>query len=368
MRTEFKIGIAVGLFVAIVAVAYFVFSGDGEPGAAQDQGQRPRIDLTKDDGYNRLDDLAKQEIQPPPERETDTSGKSDVTPAVAPGGDGGQPATEPIANETGRDERLIPELTPLVTEQLPVIARAPDETGKEIFPVISPAGPPIEPTAAGGAEQTYVVVKGDAGFWAIAEKTYGDGRHWDLIARANPNADSNALRPGQKLKIPPKPKAPAVATLSPAEAGSIIESGGQKLYVVKAGDAGLWDIAEALYGKGKHWPLIAKANPNASSSALRPGTKLVIPPLSESRAPAPRAPSTDARGSLRTDASGRKIYIVKDGDAGFWAVSQAAYGEGKHWLLIARANPNAISSALRPGQKLLVPPLTDEGRTAPPPG
>lgn len=52
----------------------------------------------------------------------------------------------------------------------------------------------------------YVVRAGDAGFWAIAEKVYGDGRYWPLIAKANPSVDANALRPGQKLIIPPPPK------------------------------------------------------------------------------------------------------------------------------------------------------------------
>ncbi len=56
--------------------------------------------------------------------------------------------------------------------------------------------------------RTYTVKPGDAGFWGIAEKVYGEGRYWQLIARANPNTDSNALRVGQKLSIPPLRKAP----------------------------------------------------------------------------------------------------------------------------------------------------------------
>ena len=68
-------------------------------------------------------------------------------------------------------------------------------------------GPGVQVTNAGSGASVYVAQKDDLGFWSIAQKVYGDGKHWRLIADANPGVDVEKLRPGQKLKIPPLPKA-----------------------------------------------------------------------------------------------------------------------------------------------------------------
>jgi len=166
---------------------------------------------------------------------------------------------------------VIPSIreTPPVTPVIPSIRETP----------IMPFGPP-----APGAGGTYEVQKGDSGFWAIAAKVYGDGRQWTLIAKANPGMDSNALRPGAKLIIPPKPvtrtETPDAAGMVPGEI--VLSPSGQRQYVVKKGDSGFWAVSKAVYGNGKHWALIAEANPNADSNRLHPGDTLVIP----DRAPA----------------------------------------------------------------------------------
>ena len=139
--------------------------------------------------------------------------------------------------------------------------------------------------------------------------------------------------------------------------GLIVTPGGQSIYIVKKGDAGFWGIAQSVYGNGKHWTVIAKANPKLNSTMLRPGTQLVIPPK-PIRGSTPAA----APGPSVVPGPGEKIYVVKEGDAGFWGVSKAAYGNGMYWPLIAKANPSASSISLRPGQKLIVPELTEEAR------
>lgn len=68
------------------------------------------------------------------------------------------------------------------------------------------AGPGLQTTNAGSGARVYVVQKDDLGFWTIAEKVYGDGKHWRLIADANPGVDVEKLSAGEKLKIPPLPK------------------------------------------------------------------------------------------------------------------------------------------------------------------
>lgn len=57
----------------------------------------------------------------------------------------------------------------------------------------------------GGRMKRYRVKRGDAGFWAVAKNAYGNGKYWALVAKANPNTPSNALRVGQVLIIPPLP-------------------------------------------------------------------------------------------------------------------------------------------------------------------
>ena len=63
---------------------------------------------------------------------------------------------------------------------------------------------PSETISAG--ERVVIVGEGDAGaFWGIAERVYGDGKYWPLIAEANPGVDPRALKPGDELCIPPLP-------------------------------------------------------------------------------------------------------------------------------------------------------------------
>ncbi|MCD6304148.1 MAG: LysM peptidoglycan-binding domain-containing protein [Planctomycetes bacterium] len=229
-------------------------------------------------------------------------------------------------------------------------------------------------TGPSAAHRTYVVQKGDAGFWAVAEKVYGDGRLWQLIAKANPGVDSNALRPGKKLIIPPKPVArpePAGGGASP-RGGLVVGPNGRRTYIVQKGDAGFWAVAEKVYGDGKYWTLIAKANPTVKSSALQPGDRLIVPAgpaLSGATAGSGAAVSGGAAaGSAATGGvspgPGQKVYIVRKGDNGFWTVAKKVYGNGTYWPLISKANPGVHSDSLKAGQKLIIPPLTDEIRSS----
>ncbi len=62
-----------------------------------------------------------------------------------------------------------------------------------------PSPPPPEPN-------TYVVQPGDT-LWLISVKVYGTGTLWEVIFEANRDIldEPSRLRPGQVLKIPPKP-------------------------------------------------------------------------------------------------------------------------------------------------------------------
>jgi LysM repeat protein len=69
---------------------------------------------------------------------------------------------------------------------------------------------------------------------------------------------------------------------------------GEQTHTVVAGDS-LWIIAQKMYGDGTKYPLIMAANNLTSTTRLRVGTVLVIPPLSGTAPPtatsAPLAPT-----------------------------------------------------------------------------
>jgi hypothetical protein len=67
-------------------------------------------------------------------------------------------------------------------------------------PAPKPASTAV-PGAAGAAPRRYTVKPGDT-LWAIAQRTYGDGTKWTVIAAANGIRDPRALRVGQVLVLP----------------------------------------------------------------------------------------------------------------------------------------------------------------------
>ena len=218
-----------------------------------------------------------------------------------------------------------------------------------------------------GRTTTYTVKEADQGFWTVAKNVYGNGKHWALIAKANPDADSNTLRAGQILKIPSLPATAGNDRTAGSRAAETGRNGqlataadGKQYYYVQKGDAGFWAVSVKAYGNGKHWALIAQANPNVTSGSLNEGQKLLVPPRP--------ATATGATAAVpgRTLKPGEKWYTVVEGDAGFWDVARKSYGAGKHWAVIAGANPNVNSGRLRKGQKLLVPPLSASPRRTTP--
>jgi len=305
MRTDVKIGIVVGLLVIGGFVIYFFFTGGEEKPVAPPSG----VARTEGDTHNRVEPRPGVPGAKPP--------GADVKPAFAAPRPG--EGVEPAKPAPGPGDTVVPRISVGVTPPTvkpagpgleigeptraapgPAIARVEPPVRPTIplveeprdVDTVKPAIPIIERAEAAGAERTYVVQQGD-NFWAIAEKVYGlgSGRHWDVIAKANPDVDAGHLPPGRKLRIPPLPAAVTpgaglVTGIAPEGAAAPADS---KSYVVKAEDKGLWSVAEKMYGNGSYWTLIAKANPKADTNRLRVGQVLVIPPK-----PAPVAPRSSA--------------------------------------------------------------------------
>ena len=376
MRTEVKIGIAVAVFLAAVAGFYFLmgYLGSDEPQDESETAQAPNAGgpsavspvpvepapLTRAPG----DLIPSEELGPPPApapgeevavRDPEEPGESLRIPVDGPPS---LPEIEPLPSGV---EPVLPEVEPVEpVERTRVEPESPAEGdplrlpgwAESLPPEVEPiSSEPVTPTGTEGWRE-YVVEKGDAGFWTVSVKMYGTGEHYRRIAEANPGLDSTRLRPGQRLRIPPLPTTGAERVSTPrASVPPTATASGT--YVVRAGDAGFWGVAKSVYGEGSLWRAIAEANPGVDSETLQPGQTLVIPPKPRARVTSPVSPETPPVGGGRT-------YTVKAGDAGFWTVSARMYGTGAYWRAVAEANPGVESAALRPGQVLVVPELTEE--------
>ncbi len=365
MRSDFKIGIAVGLFVILVAVVYFIAAGGGDSDSPSRDEQIARDNTPLPGEHNQVEGVPDIPSGTGGAGPTAGTGGTEPIPVTGSGGDtievgfegpettgGTSPGTTDTTGTAGGTAVAGAgttegprEVTPIETTPGTV-----DTAGEpQPSPVYRPE--PVQPTTG-----VYVVKAGDQGFWGIAENVYGDGKYFTLIARANPEADTNSLREGQRLVIPPLPS-PArtpLATITPG-----VEPSGGGVYVVREGDLGFWGIAKKVYNDGKYFTLIARANPGVDPRSLRPGQRLKIPPKPTDGRRV--APGRDVPPSI-PDA--RNIYVVQRGDNGFWDIAVKRYKNGKYWPVIARANPGVDPLRLKPGQKLNVPPLTETLRAS----
>jgi nucleoid-associated protein YgaU len=78
----------------------------------------------------------------------------------------------------------------------PVAAEEPAPAAPEPVVAAEPAAPPPPP-----APRTYTVVSGDT-LWAIAERFYGDGSKYQVIADASGVSNPDLIYPGQVLTVP----------------------------------------------------------------------------------------------------------------------------------------------------------------------
>jgi nucleoid-associated protein YgaU len=132
----------------------------------------------------------------------------------------------------------------------------------------------------------YKVRKGDS-LWSIAHKFYHDGSKSKLIYEANKDKipKSGFLKPGTQLVIPElKESAPATVKEQPSQPATTSAEGGT-YYTVKKGDS-LWKIAHQFYYDGSKLNVIFEANKDklaTTETPLKPGEKLFIPTLAESK-------------------------------------------------------------------------------------
>jgi 5'-nucleotidase len=125
----------------------------------------------------------------------------------APAADAAKPAAEPATPPMPAASTEIAATAPTVEPAAPA-ATAPAAETTTAPAAAAPAAETAAATAAQPAaapapvaETSHVVVAGDT-YWAIAEKVFGDGMKWHLIADANPYRPRH-IPVGATLKIPP---------------------------------------------------------------------------------------------------------------------------------------------------------------------
>lgn len=375
MQTDVKIGVVVGVLLAGAVIVYFVVGGGTFTGQVDQEPLGPG-ELRPPPGSNQLVRAIspKSATARPPAPTRRTARAATPKPAAAAKALKGRtrdvvvPRYAPKPADKTKPTRAKA-VVAKIAERAAAVKDKPTAapSGRDAVLLVPTARTPKNKLAPGGRAanrtktRTYTFTKSDYGFWTVAEKVYGNGKYYYLIAKANPNVTSTTLRTGARLVIPPLPLE------TPTPVAKVGPAGPQRTYTVQPGDAGFWGISKKVYGQGKYFYLLRQANPGVNSTTLRPGRALIIPPKPTPTAKAgllrPRRQPTGA-AVPRTAGTGGKTYVVQPGDAGFWGIAEKVYGQGKYFYLLKQANPGAKSTSLRAGQTLIVPPLGAEPRTA----
>jgi nucleoid-associated protein YgaU len=296
MKTEVKMGLALGTaLIVIVAAAYFFGPNSAAPKTPDSETPSKSSPLT--------DKSADKATVPPPV----------ITPpadTLTTPGFGGAPASRPTTLAVDifapTTQTTVPTTipTPGPNDPWPAIfgskaAGSGDGMGGPGGPSVGPhfgtdtgmtgttgTKPPAGPAVAGS---TYEVKSGDT-FSVISKAVYGSPNYWSKIAAANPGVSSNHLKIGQKIKIPPLDEVKpldAAPTKHTTPGGSSLVKDPSSEYQVQAGDT-LTKIASKLYGNGNRWEEIYKLNKTKigdSPTKLKIGMILKLPS-------APKTPAT----------------------------------------------------------------------------
>ncbi len=309
MRTDVKIGITTGLVVCVGILLYFVFMN--------------------------------KEAKPHRDREPDFGLRTD-----------GAPLSTPRAEATARPS-AAPSLRPTPAPSPAITLADPNSTViSEVRPQ-RPSDGHVEIAVRDSNKPSEIVID------TPRETARPEPGHTGSDAVLLP------VIPGKPEGLrSPEPNAarPDLAKTSVNEEPGVIITGpgGEKYYIVKKGDNGLWDVAKKVYGEGRKWEVVAAANPpDVSRNPLRPGQKILLP-AGVAATEAPAVPPLTLNPTSKPAVEGDK-YVVKSGD-GLEVIARKFYNDGSLWPAIAKANPSVDATRLRVGQELIIPSLNDAKR------
>lgn len=122
----------------------------------------------------------------------------------------------------------------------------------------------------------YTVTQGDT-LWNIAQKFYGSGYRWTIIADTNGLGDGNQIAVGQEISLPENKPEVAVVTRSNTAVKVTAALKGET-YTVVQGEC-LWSIAQNELGSGLQWNKLFDANSDniTDPDMILAGQELRIP-------------------------------------------------------------------------------------------
>lgn len=164
---------------------------------------------------------------------------------------------------------------------------------------------------------------------------------------------------------PPPPAAPAGETASNAtnNTNTTTDATAARSHTVAAGDS-FSSIAIQAYGNANFYPAIMRANPSIDPQKLKPGMKIVLPPIAEVNPVRAAAAAPSAAGEAQVISSKVEApvdpqtqYRVQPGDS-LYRISVKLYGRGDQAVKIHDSNKATMGDdphRLKPGQVLALP-------------
>jgi len=282
MRTELKVGIVLALVLVLIAAIYLF---------RRDREQPVEISASPPDQISEQA-LPQDQVQ----ASTEVPPAGEPLPAPAPLGPSDAVQEQPLVRqipitgtETSTGGDLEPDSTPFDTDAeddqpkilvlpparqpTPLVTPKPTPPQPEPVTSVVPIKPAVEPQ-----DSHYVVRTGDTLF-GIAERFYGRGEMWTVIARANPQiGNPKALRVGQKLLIPPADE--AVRRYEDIEPPPSQAGGGNlRPYKVKAGES-FYSIARDQLNDPGAWEDLFELNKklvDGNPRRLKAGQTIYLP-------------------------------------------------------------------------------------------
>lgn len=267
MRTEVKLGLAVGsiLFAVVIVYVLFFAGGNKDQAAPRQPGDGAAVAVVPSSTANPPTAAASPSATANPSFTTVTPYEPAAAPTTQPSetaSAGDSPDTHSVSTlstpassgtfnwrtalqgDSTSTSTAARSATPsFASSTTPPVFSGADQPvvgGSTFNPVLSPA------TRPSSGPRTYVVKAGET-YWSIAEAEYGSAAFYPHIARANPKVPAAKLRSGMKIMLP------AREDVVPAGAAATVATASQPLdpltqYRVQPGDS-LHGICKALYGK-----------------------------------------------------------------------------------------------------------------------
>ncbi|MEA2735474.1 MAG: LysM domain, partial [Humisphaera sp.] len=308
MRKDVKLGFAIGgVLLAVLIVYVLVVPGGGDKRLTSATGEGGAAQTGGSGGAG----VSLEPVTPPaPVTPTNGNGAAAQAPPAAPpstftpSADRTDPFEQPEAvassgsksnldwNKLLNDSQQVK----LVTPEKPAVASAAARTGgaSSSSPDITKPGPtPITPPPA-YASQTARTTQAPPPVEPAPAQTITEP------APALPPSPPSAM--ATEIAGPPT----AEQALSHGAPRTPIDASGQKIHIVAAGDT-YSTISMSEYGNANLYAAIMRANPGIDPLKLRPGMKIVIPPLSDLKPAAAAAAPAAAVHADRATVSSTKV-------------------------------------------------------------